>query len=196
MRQREVSPSVFNAPAAGVGQGRGLRVFPLRRAVGRGGMGCMSGQAGGHAEAVTPVEEAGPAWHLLLLPLGRAQSSLPSWAARDRGRDANPAKIDASINYVPAAQLLPGKAGYWVPRLLAQERRVCAGSVSPTHVPWVPSLLPPPRCAPRRATPGQPSSPSPVALPALGVKLSPSREANSPRQEQHEHCQAAWRARL
>lgn len=196
MQQREVSPSVFNAPVAGAGQGRGLRVFPLQRVVGRRGMGCMWGQAGSHAGAVTPVEEAGPAWHLLLLPLGRARNSLPSQAAWDRGHDANPAKIDASINYVPAAQLLPGKAGHWVPWLLAQERQVCAGSVSPTHVPWVPSLLPPPRCAPCHAVPGQPSSPSPVALPTLGVKLSPSREANSPRQEQHKHCQAAWRARL
>lgn len=34
VRQREASPSVFNAPAAGAGQGRGLRVSPLRGAVG------------------------------------------------------------------------------------------------------------------------------------------------------------------
>lgn len=81
--QREASPSVFNAPAAGAGQGGSLRVSLLRGAVGRAGMGCMWGQAGGLTGAVTPAEEAGPTQHLLLLPPGRTRSSLPSQAACD-----------------------------------------------------------------------------------------------------------------
>lgn len=44
----------------------------------QGGLGCMWGQVRGHAGAVTAAEEAGPAQHLMLLPLGRAGSSLPS----------------------------------------------------------------------------------------------------------------------
>jgi len=192
-RQREASPSVFNAPAAGAGLG--ACGFPrCGGAVGRGGMGCMWGQAVGHTGAVTPTEEEGPGWHLLLLPAGRVWSSLPSRAARHRGHYANPSEIDASINYVPVAQLLPGQAGHWVPRLLAQERWVCAGRVSPAPVPWVPRLLPPRRCASCGASPGQPCSPSPWHCPAPGVRSSPNGGANSPRQEQCEHCQAAWRA--
>lgn len=35
-------------------------------------------QVRGHAGAVTPAEGAGPAQHLVLLPLGKAWSSLPS----------------------------------------------------------------------------------------------------------------------
>lgn len=41
------------------------------------------GARGGHPGAVTPTEKAGLVWHLLLLPPGRAWSSLPSRAAQD-----------------------------------------------------------------------------------------------------------------
>lgn len=47
-------------------------------AVGQGGLGCTWGQVRGHAGAVSPAVEAGPAQHLVLLPLGKAGSILPS----------------------------------------------------------------------------------------------------------------------
>lgn len=52
-------------------------------AVGQRGLRCMWGQVMGHAGAVTPAEEAGPAQHLVLLPLGKACSSPPSRAPWD-----------------------------------------------------------------------------------------------------------------
>lgn len=122
-------------------------------------------QARGRPGAVTPMEEAGPAWLLLLLPSGRARSSLPGQHG-NWGHYANPAETDASINYVPAAQLPPGQAGHRLLPLLAHERWVCAASVSPIPVP---SLIPLLRAL-CHAVPGQPCSPSPVALPGPGAE--------------------------
>lgn len=72
-QKRETCPSVFNAPVAGAGQCRGLQVSPLWW-----GKESTWEQVRGRAGAVTPAEGAGPAQHLVLLPLGKAWSSLPS----------------------------------------------------------------------------------------------------------------------
>lgn len=69
-------------------------------------------------------------------------------------------------------------------------------AVSPTHVPWVPSLLHHP--AAQRAVPCQasPALPAPWHCLAWGAKPSLNGKASGPTQEQRECCQAAWYAQL
>lgn len=77
-QQTEVSPSVFNAPATGAGQGGGLQVSLLQGVVGKEGCGAHGGKLGAMLELTPPAEVSGLTWHLLL---GRAWNSPPSRAA-------------------------------------------------------------------------------------------------------------------
>lgn len=77
-QQTEVSPSVFNAPAAGAGQGGGLQVSLLQGVVGKEGCGAHGGKPGAMLELTPPAEVSGLTRHLLL---GRAWNSPPSRAA-------------------------------------------------------------------------------------------------------------------